>query len=68
MMGKLQQFDIQFGRPDGIYRAGETMTGQVVVELGEEMKIKCETCQNNRSSCCNPIVCLRMNEHRLVDL
>ncbi|KAK7115978.1 arrestin domain-containing protein 17-like [Littorina saxatilis] len=36
-MGKLKEFDIIFGNPHRVYKAGETMTGYLILHLDEEM-------------------------------
>ena len=39
-MGKLKRFQIHFDSPNGVYYPGQTVTGQVVLELKDEMKVK----------------------------
>lgn len=39
-MGKLNLFDIQLANPQGVYYAGQTLDGSVIVELNDEMKMR----------------------------
>ena len=39
-MGKLRQFDIVFEHPQGVFSAGKTLIGNVLVELSEPMKMR----------------------------
>ncbi len=39
-MGKLQGFVIHLDNPSAVFQAGNTLTGNVVVDLSEPMKIR----------------------------
>lgn len=40
MVGKITRFDIIFSNPNNAFYAGQTVTGKVVVEITESMKIR----------------------------
>ena len=39
-MGKLNQFQIVLDKPGGVYYPGEVMSGHVILELKEDMKMR----------------------------
>lgn len=39
-MGKITRFDIVFSNPSNAYYSGQTISGKVVVEITESMKIR----------------------------
>ncbi len=46
-MGKLQVFDIRFSNPNGVFFAGQELTGQVFIELSEPMKMRSKCGESN---------------------
>lgn len=41
-MGKLEKFEIELDNLDGVYYPGQSMTGSIVVELSDSMKMRCK--------------------------
>jgi hypothetical protein len=39
-MGKLTSFEIQLSNPFAVFYAGQTIEGEVVMELNKEMKLR----------------------------
>ena len=39
-MGKLNQFDIMITTPDAVVTSGQVLHGQVLLDLGQPMKMK----------------------------
>ena len=39
-MGKLNQFQIILDKPGGVYHPGEVLSGHVIVDLKEELKMR----------------------------
>ena len=39
-MGKLQEFRITYNHKSGVYKAGDTLSGQVCIKLADRMNMK----------------------------
>ena len=41
-MGKLRYFDVTFNNPQGVFQAGESVHGNVVVDFADSIKLRSE--------------------------